>query len=126
MLFRSIIRRLKSSRKDKSSKIIIVAEGDESGGAYKVAEMLKKKFPGFDMRVSILGHIQRGGSPSCMERVNASRMGFEAVNALREGKNNSMIGIINNKVVHTPFSKAIKHIQDPHPDLIKMMEILSL
>src|ERR1700758_3899280 len=65
-----LIERLKASRKDKSSKIIIVAEGDESGGAYKVAEILKEFFPQFDMRVSILGHMQRGGSPSCMERVN--------------------------------------------------------
>src|SRR6185437_2972480 len=76
-----LIERLKASRKDKSSKIIIVAEGDESGGAYKVAEILKEFFPQFDMRVSILGHMQRGGSPSCMERVNASIMGYNAVQA---------------------------------------------
>jgi 6-phosphofructokinase 1 len=101
-----IIIRLGKSRKDKSSKIIIVAEGDESGGAYKVAEAVKEKFPAFDVRVSILGHIQRGGSPTCMERVNASRIGYSAVNALLEGKNNVMVGILNKEISFTPFKKA--------------------
>ncbi|HKC69653.1 MAG TPA: 6-phosphofructokinase [Bacteroidia bacterium] len=121
-----LIERLKASRKDKSSKIIIVAEGDESGGAYKVAEILKEFFPQFDMRVSILGHIQRGGSPSCMERVNASIMGYNAVQALLQGKQNVMIGIVNKQVTYTPFDKAIKHTQALNADMLKMMEILSV
>ncbi|HXU27065.1 MAG TPA: 6-phosphofructokinase [Bacteroidia bacterium] len=121
-----LIERLKASRKDKSSKIIIVAEGDESGGAYKVAEILKEFFPQFDMRVSILGHMQRGGSPSCMERVNASIMGYNAVQALLQGKNGVMIGIVNKQVAFTPFDKAIKHTQALNADMLKMMEILSV
>jgi len=121
-----LIERLKASRKDKSSKIIIVAEGDESGGAYKVAEILKEFFPQFDMRVSILGHMQRGGSPSCMERVNASIMGYNAVQALLQGKHGVMIGIVNKQVTYTPFDKAIKHTQALNADMLKMMEILSV
>ncbi|HTA63280.1 MAG TPA: 6-phosphofructokinase [Bacteroidia bacterium] len=123
---KKLIERLKTSRKDKASKIIIVAEGDESGGAYKVAEILKEFFPQFDMRVSILGHMQRGGSPSCMERVNASIMGYNAVQALLQGKQNVMIGIVNKQVVYTPFEKAIKHTQALNADMLKMMEILSI
>jgi 6-phosphofructokinase 1 len=123
---KKLIERLKASRKDKSSKIIIVAEGDESGGAYKVAEILKEFFPQFDMRVSILGHMQRGGSPSCMERVNASIMGYNAVQALLQGKHGVMIGIVNKQVTYTPFDKAIKHTQALNADMLKMMEILSV
>ena len=121
-----LIERLKTSRKDKSSKIIIVAEGSESGGAYKVAEVLKKHFPQFDMRVSILGHMQRGGSPTCMERVNASMMGYNAVEALLQDENGVMVGILNKQIVFTPFENAIKHIQTLNADMLKMMEILSL
>lgn len=124
--FEKIFERLSKGRKDKGSKIIMVAEGDETGGAYKVAERIKEKFPQFDIRVSILGHIQRGGNPTCMERVNASRMGYAAVNALMEGKRNVMVGIINKNIEFTPFDKAIKHIQELNPELVKMMEILSM
>ncbi len=120
-----LIERLNRSRKDKASKIIIVAEGDESGGAYKVAELVKKHFPQFDMRVSILGHMQRGGSPTCMERVNASRMGYAAIDGLLKGKKNVMAGVVNNEIVYTEFEKAVKHIDELHPDMVKMMEILS-
>ena len=122
----NLIERLKNGRSDKASKIIIVAEGDESGGAYQVASVLKEQFPHFDMRVSILGHMQRGGSPTCMERVNASIMGYHAVQALREGKHGVMVGIVNKQVVYTPFVNAIKHTQQLNPTMLKMMEILSL
>ncbi|MBS1646015.1 MAG: 6-phosphofructokinase [Bacteroidetes bacterium] len=121
-----LIERLSKSRKNKSSKIIIVAEGDESGGAYQVAEKVKKQFPQLDVRVSILGHIQRGGSPTCMERVNASLMGYNAVQALIAKKQSVMIGIVNKQVSYTPFEKAIKHIEDLNPDMLQMMEILSM
>ncbi len=121
-----ILKRLQKGRKDKSSKIIMVAEGDENGGAYKVAEIVKEKFPGIDVRISVLGHIQRGGSPTCMERVNASRMGYEAVNALIKGMRNVMVGIVDKKIVYTKFEQAIKHIEEPDAELIKMMEILSM
>jgi len=122
----NLIARLHKSRKDKGSKIIIVAEGDESGGAYKVADEVKKHFPKFDIRISILGHIQRGGSPTCMERVNASRMGYSAVEALLQGKKNVMVGVVKGEVVYTDFQKAVKHNQRLNEDMIRMMEILSL
>ena len=120
-----ILNNLKKTRKDKTSKIIMVAEGDESGGAFNVANIISEQFPHFDVRVSILGHVQRGGTPTCMERVNASRMGYSAVQALLEGKKNVMVGIINKEISFTPFSNAIKHIEDLNPELINMMEILA-
>jgi 6-phosphofructokinase 1 len=123
---KQLIERLKSGQRSKTSKIIIVAEGDESGGAYKVADILKEEFPQFDMRVSILGHMQRGGSPTCMERVNASLMGYNAVQALLQNKHGVMIGIVNKQITITPFDKAIKHTQALNADMLKMMEILSL
>ena len=120
-----ILNNLKKTRKDKTSKIIMVAEGDESGGAFNVANIIREQFPHFDVRVSILGHVQRGGTPTCMERVNASRMGYSAVQALLEGKKNVMVGIINKEISFTPFSNAIKHIEELNPELINMMEILA-
>ena len=123
---KDLIKRLKNGRKSKSSKIIIVAEGDEAGGAFTIAEHVKKQLPDYDTRVTVLGHIQRGGNPSAMDRVNSSRMGFAAVEALLEGKKNVMIGIINKKIAYTPFQNAVKHTQRLNPDLIRMLEILSL
>lgn len=122
----NLIQKLAKGRKDKSSKIIMVAEGDEAGGAFQVSKVIKEKLPELDVRVSILGHIQRGGSPTCMERVNASRMGFAAVEALKDGKNMVMIGIVNMNIAYTPFEKVVKHIEAPHPDLLRMMDILSM
>jgi 6-phosphofructokinase 1 len=121
-----LIRRLKGGRRNKSSKIIIVAEGDEGGDAFTVAEQVKRRLPDYDTRVTVLGHIQRGGNPSAMDRVNSSRMGFAAVEALLAGKAKVMIGIINKKIAYTPFENAIKHTQRLDPDLIRMLEILSL
>jgi 6-phosphofructokinase 1 len=123
---RNLIGKLKKNSREKSSKIIIVAEGDEAGGAFKIAETVKKEIPGYDARITILGHIQRGGNPSCMDRVNASRMGYAAVEALRDGKKNVMIGVINNKIAHTPFTKAVKHLEAIYPDYLEMMEILAM
>lgn len=121
-----LIERLKSGRKNKSSKIIIVAEGDEAGGAFTIAEQVKRRLPDYDTRVTILGHIQRGGNPTAMDRVNSSRMGFSAVEALMAGKTKVMIGIVNKKISYTPFENAVKHTQRLDPDLIRMLEILSL
>src|ERR1700712_3247154 len=84
----ALMSRLEKGRKDKSSKIIIVAEGDEAGGAFQISAVIKEKFPNYDIRVSILGHIQRGGKPTCMDRVLASRVGVAAVEALRDGHRN--------------------------------------
>lgn len=123
-----LISRLENGRKDKASKIIIVAEGDEVGGAFNVGEALKEKFPNYDIRVSILGHIQRGGKPSCMDRVLASRFGVAAVEGVLNGQSGVMVGQINREVVFTPFDHAIKHIdaQKVSPAWLKLVEILSL
>jgi len=124
--FNKLIKHLKEGRKDKQSKIVIVSEQKGTGSVLQVAEKVKKALPFYDIRVSVLGHIQRGGNPSCMDRVNSSRMGFSAVEALSERKKNVMVGIINNKVAFTPFKNAVKHIQELHPDLQKMMRVLAI
>ncbi len=112
-------------RKTKSSKIVIVAEGDETGGAFEVSKIIKNECPEFDVRVTILGHIQRGGNPTCMERVNASLMGYYAVKALQQNHNNEMIGIVNKKVCYTPFKNAVKHIDELNPEMLTILDILS-
>jgi 6-phosphofructokinase 1 len=110
----------------KTSMIVMVAEGDDAGGAYKIAEEVKKKFNYFDTRVSILGHMQRGGSPSCADRVLASRLGVSAVEGLLEGKSNVMAGIIDNKLVFTPFREVVSTKKDFPYELMRIAEILSL
>lgn len=123
-----LVTRLETGRKDKASKIIIVAEGDEVGGAFNVGEVLKKKFPAYDIRVSVLGHIQRGGKPSCMDRVLASRLGVAAVEGLLNGQSGEMVGLKNREILFTPFDHAIKHIdaKEISPAWLKLVEILSL
>jgi len=121
-----LISRLESGRKDKASKIVIVSEHDDAGGAFAIAEKVKEKLPYYDTRVTVLGHIQRGGNPSCMDRVNASRMGFAAVEALMAGRGGEMVGIIDKEVCFTPFEQAIKHLEELDPSLMRMVEILSL
>lgn len=121
-----LVTRLKNKRKTKNSKIIIVAEGDEAGGAFVIAEQVKKQLPEYDIRVTVLGHLQRGGNPSAMDRVNSSRMGYAAVEALLKGSKNVMIGIIDKKIVHTPFEKAIKQATKMDQDLLRMLDILSI
>jgi 6-phosphofructokinase 1 len=122
----AIYHRLEQSRRDKSSKIIIVAEGEEAGGAFEVGKLIKEKFPNYDTRVSVLGHIQRGGRPSCMDRVLASRVGVAAVEALLAGHKNEMVGVINGDIAFTPFEMAIKHNVEINPNYLKLVDILSL
>lgn len=123
-----LITRLETGRKDKASKIVVVAEGDEAGGAFNVGEVLKKRFPNYDIRISVLGHIQRGGKPSCMDRVLASRFGVAAVEGLLNGQSGVMVGQVNRELVFTRFDHAIKHIdaQEVSPAWLKLVEILSL
>lgn len=109
----------------KSSMIVVVAEGDDAGGANDVAKRVQQLHPELDTRVTILGHIQRGGAPSALDRVLASQMGNAAVNALMQQKTNVMIGIVDKKVIYTPFEKAIKHHQKINKDLLELAEILS-
>jgi 6-phosphofructokinase 1 len=112
-------------RKNKRSAIIIVAEGDDAGGAYAVSRQVKERFPEMDTRVTILGHIQRGGAPSCFDRVLASTLGFAAVKALVAGKRDVMVGLVNKEIAFVPFGKATKHHQKIRTELLEMARILS-
>ncbi len=121
-----LLKKLSNDRKNKKpSGIIIVAEGDDFGGAYKVAEAVKADHPKYDIRVTVLGHIQRGGSPSAFDRVLASQLGAGAINALIENKTNAMVGIVNKELVLTPFEQAIKHNHKINMNLLKLAEILA-
>jgi 6-phosphofructokinase 1 len=122
----SLLNRLETGRQSKSSKIIIVAEGDDAGGAFHVAKAVKERFPHLDTRVSVLGHIQRGGAPSCMDRVLSSRLGVAAVEALKDGRKGEMVGVINGEIQYTPFKNAIKHMAEVNPNLWKIVQILSV
>jgi 6-phosphofructokinase 1 len=113
-------------QRKKTGCVIIVAEGDDAGGAYKVAEIVQSKFDKYETKVAILGHIQRGGSPTCMDRVLATRLGHEAVNALREGATRVMIGQIAGRMERTPLSGAVKHISGVNEQILQMAEIMSL
>lgn len=118
--------RLDRGRKDKASKIVMVAEAEEAGGAFEIGRQVKEKYPNYDTRISILGHIQRGGRPSCMDRVLASRVGVAAVEALLAGRRNEMVGVVHNEIEYTPFEHAIKHNIEINPNFLKIVEILSL
>lgn len=116
----------KGWKREKESMIIIVAEGDDEGGAAQIAAKVKKKFDHYDTRITVLGHIQRGGSPTAMERVLASRLGVASVEALLKGRENEMAGIVNNKLLFTPFERAVKHNTELNSELLKLTEILSV
>ena len=113
-------------RKSKNSAIVIVAENPRTGGAMGLAERVKKEFPQYDARVTILGHIQRGGSPSAQDRILASRMGAMAIQAIMEGQRNVMIGIQNNELVYVPFSRAVRHNKSINRDYVNLVKILSM
>lgn len=117
---------LTNRRMNKQSGIILIAEGDELGGAFEVSEKFKEKFPNIEFRVTILGHIQRGGAPTCMDRVRASQMGFHAVKAIISGQNKVMVGIIDNKIAFTKLDKATKYLKNIPEDLIEMTKILPI
>jgi 6-phosphofructokinase 1 len=123
----NLIRMLEyDKRRNKSAGVIIVAEGDDLGGAYEVAAKVKERYPEISYRVTILGHLQRGGSPSAMDRVLASELGHAAVNALIEGEKAVMVGKQHNELVYTPFSKATKQHNDMDYNLLEMTRILAL
>ena len=113
-------------RKSKNSSIVLVAESEITGGAIGMAERVKKEYPEYDVRVTILGHIQRGGSPSAYDRILAGRMGAAAIDAFKEDQRNVMIGIQNNTIVYVPFSKAIKMEKPINRDLLNILRILSI
>lgn len=113
-------------RKNKTSGIVIVAEGDEEGGALEIARKVKRKLPGYETRVTILGHLQRGGTPSCNDRVMASILGHAAVNALLEGKQGVMVGMIHDKIAYTPLEEAITKHKHINPYWVELSKIISL
>ncbi len=112
-------------KRQKLVNLIIVAEGDEFGGANEVARLIKAKLPSLEIRVAILGHIQRGGSPTCMDRLLASRMGFHAVECLVEGRFNVFVGIVNNKMHYIPLNEAVKKKQSVSQEWMRIVKILS-
>ena len=113
-------------RKSKNSSIVLVAESELTGGAMGMAERVKKEYPEYDVRVTILGHLQRGGSPSATDRILASRMGAASIEALLEDQRNVMIGIQNEKIVYVPFSKAIKNEKPINRELLNTLRTLSI
>lgn len=116
------------SEKEKRKKLvnlIVVAEGDDFGGGNEVAAVIKERLPNADTRVCILGHIQRGGSPTCLDRLIASRMGYHAVESLMLGRYNVMVGILNNKMNYIPLDNAIKAKQKISEDWLKIVKILA-
>ena len=116
----------KAEKAGKSSSIVVVAEGEEMGNIFELSEKTKQEFPDFDIRVTVLGHIQRGGSPSCADRVLASRLGYGAVVGLMEGKTNVMAGLQSNNLVFTPIEEAIKKHNEINKDLLSISEILAI
>jgi 6-phosphofructokinase 1 len=114
-----------NERRRKMVNIIVVAEGSTAGGAEEVARQIKEQCLQLDTRVTILGHIQRGGSPTCQDRILASRMGYAAVEALLEGTSNVMVGIVNNKIHYTPLEQAIKAKEHIDPEWLKITKILA-
>lgn len=113
-------------RKSKSSSIVLVAESEITGGAMHYAERVKNEYPQYDVRVTILGHLQRGGKPTAHDRIIASRMGVASIEALMEGQRNVMIGIENDQIVYVPFTKAIKNDKPIDRELVNVLHELSI
>ena len=113
-------------KKSKSSSIVLVAESELTGGAMHYAERVKNEYPQYDVRVTILGHLQRGGRPTAHDRIIASRMGVASIQALLEGQRNVMIGIENDKIVYVPFAKAIQNDKPIDKELVNVLAELSI
>jgi 6-phosphofructokinase 1 len=114
-----------NTKRKKLMSIIVVAEGDELGGAFNVEKYLQEYFGNLDTRVSILGHIQRGGAPSCADRILASRTGYAAVMGLLEGRKQEMVGVINNDIAYTAFPEVMKVTTPMKKDMMDMIKVLS-
>jgi 6-phosphofructokinase 1 len=112
-------------KRKKLVNLIVVAEGEEFGGAEELAKVIKDKMPSLETRVCILGHIQRGGSPTCFDRVIASRMGYHAVECLMEGRHNVFVGIVNNRMHYIPLNEAVKKKQRISEEWMKIVKILA-
>ena len=116
----------KSKASGKSSSIVVIAEGDKIGkNVFELKDYIEENLPEYDVRVSVLGHMQRGGAPSCYDRVLASRLGVKAVESLLEGKSNYMVGMLNDKVALTPLELAIKGKSEIDKELVRVSDIMS-
>lgn len=123
----SLIDNIRSGyRKSKNSSIILVAEGDIEGGAFTISKQFEKEFPEYDIRVTVLGHIQRGGSPTASDRILASQLGSAAIEALLDDQKSIMIGINHGKIVHVPFKKAIKENKEVNQISVNLVNTLSI
>tara|TARA_B100000949_G_scaffold144598_1_gene127057 strand:- start:17562 stop:18545 length:984 start_codon:yes stop_codon:yes gene_type:complete len=117
----------RSKKSGKTSSIVVVSEGDQIGkNIFGLAKYIEENLKEYEVRVTVLGHIQRGGAPSCYDRVLASRLGVGAIDALLRGETNVMIGIVHNKVISVPFSEAIKGSNEIDEDLIRVADIISI
>ncbi len=116
----------KSAKRQKLFNLVIVAEGNQNGDANAIAKQIKTENPEYDVKVTIIGHLQRGGSPTAMDRVLASRMGHSAVQTLLRGEGGVALGIINDKITFTPFNDAISKTKNLNKDLVRMAEILAM
>lgn len=112
--------------KSKNSSIVIVAESELTGGAMHYAERVKNEYPEYDVRVTILGHLQRGGSPTANDRILASRLGAAAIDAIMEDQRNVMVGVVHDEIVYVPFSKAIKNDKPIKKELVQVLRQLSI
>lgn len=113
-------------RKSKNSSMVLVAESPVTGGAINLSERVKKQYPQYDVRVTILGHLQRGGSPTAQDRILASRMGVAAIQAFLEGQRNIMIGIRENEIVYVPFKRAIKKEREISSEMYEVLKLSSI
>ena len=117
----------RSEKSGKSSSIVVVAEGDKTGkNVFELAAYVEQNLPYYEVRVSVLGHMQRGGGPSCFDRVLASRMGVHAVESLRNGASNVMVGVVNDQMQLTPLDLAIKGKSEINQNLLRVTDILSI
>ena len=117
----------KSKKAGKSSSIVVVAEGDDTGkNVFELSKRVEEKFPDYEIKVSVLGHMQRGGSPTCFDRVLGTRMGVTAVETLINGQSSKMIGVKEGEIVLTPLTAAIKGTSKINPELIRVAEIMNI
>ncbi len=121
-----LVHELESAAESKSSSIVVVAEGDEEGGAFDIARKVKERTDRFDIRVTVLGHLLRGGSPTVNDRILASRLGVAAVEHLLSGGHDAMAGMVNGAVVFTPFAEAVGGAKPLEPDLYRVLKILAI
>ena len=113
-------------RKSKNSSIVIVSESPKDGGAMYYAERVRKEYPQYDVRVTILGHLQRGGTPTAFDRILASRLGYDSIEALKEGQRNVMVGIHDDEIVYVPIDRAVKKDKPIDRELINVLGVLSI